>query len=274
MRPWYQSGLQLLFRDSLPEQVFAASRKGAPAQGPAHGASHAHASGEGTNAARSSASQPQMETQPPQGGGQAACSAGQDAHSPQPVSSHGERPSRPEQSPAPSQTRAPVERRPLEKPKPQVAPANRSRVDWPEPWDKMAQRVTDKVQIFWTYSSLAQDVSGQADPARRKLFQSLIVHMGLPKGSIAFWPCTRLEEGSIVPSSDVFWKGVKHFGVKFVACFGDDARGIIAPQADSSSTLFIDGVQVVTLSDPDFMKTLEGDAHLHLSTPLLRLPLF
>ncbi len=273
MRPWYQSGLQLLFRDSLPEQVFAASRRSDHAQG----ASRTPNAGHGATPARDYTSQPPQQQagySTSQRDAQAPGSTVQDDRIPQSAPSHGGQPASPRHNAAPAQTRAPVERRPLEKPKPQAAPVNRPHVDWIEPWDKMAQRVTDKVQIFWTYSNLAQDVSGQADPARRKLFQSLIVHMGLPKGSIAFWPCTRLEEGVIVPRSDVFWQGVKHFGVKFVACFGDNARDIIAPQADSSSTLFIDGVQVVTLSDPDFMKTLEGDAHLHLATPLLRLPLF
>ena len=146
---------------------------------------------------------------------------------------------------------------------------------WPAPWSTLAGRISPRVQIFWTYAQLGQDLSGQADTARRKLFQSLIGYMGLPKGAISFWPCTTWNGNDFENKSDIFWKGVESYGIKFVACFGDQTRSIIAPDAPSSSaSVHTNGVQMLMLQDPDFLKNLPPDEQQLLCISLLRLPLF
>ncbi|WP_031482273.1 hypothetical protein [Maridesulfovibrio frigidus] len=146
---------------------------------------------------------------------------------------------------------------------------------WPAPWCQLASRITPRLQIFWTYPQLAQDLSGDADPARRKLFQSLIGYMGLPKGAISFWPCTTWNGSELENNTDVFWQGVRSYGVRFVACFGSQACSIIAPEAPANaSSVHVNGVQVIVLQDPDFLKVLPPEEQQLLSIPLLRLPLF
>ena len=146
---------------------------------------------------------------------------------------------------------------------------------WPAPWGDIASRISPRLQIFWTYAQLGKDLSGQADDRRRTLFQSLIGYMGLPKGAISFWPCTSWVENKIESQPELFWKGVKSHGVKFVACFGEQARSIIVPEASgSAATIYTEGVQVVMLQDPDFLKTLPPEEQQLLSISLLRLPLF
>ncbi|WP_432738590.1 hypothetical protein [Maridesulfovibrio sp. FT414] len=146
---------------------------------------------------------------------------------------------------------------------------------WPAPWSTLAGRITPRLQIFWTYTQLAQDLSGQADAERRKLFQSLIGYMGLPKGAISFWPCTVWNGSAFESRPEVFWQGVKAYGVKFVACFGDDTRAVIAPGASANAaSAHVDNVQLVMLQDPDFLKILPQEEQQLLCISLLRLPLF
>jgi hypothetical protein len=302
MRPWYQSGLQLLFRDNLPEQVFSApASTSAPASKPnaraeknvssvpaAHDnsqAGQAKAQSSGSTGSDSSHVDHHINKTESLGGGESSSLKGHhdqlnlgkhSSHGGQAAgASSGKNFSGAENRNLNGGMRKPVTRKPLSDNKPQDGAACSNLIDWPEPFNKLAPRVASNVQILWTYFDLAHDLSGQADPERRKLFQSLIVHMGLPKGSISFWPCSRIVNNENKPEPELFWKGVHHFGVKFVACFGEKAQNIILPQADKNvSTLFYEEVQIVTLSDPDFMKKLGGDEHLLLATPLLRLPLF
>ncbi|WP_027178332.1 hypothetical protein [Maridesulfovibrio bastinii] len=292
MRPWYQSGLQLLFRDNLPEQVFSApASTSAPASKPnaraeksvppvpsAHDnsqAGQAKAQGAGSTRPNNSQVDHHINKTESLGGGDSSSFKGHhDQLNSGKYSPHGGQAGT-ENRNLNGGMRKPVSRKPLSDNKPQAGAACSNLIDWPEPFSKLAPRVASNVQILWTYFDLAHDLSGQADPERRKLFQSLIVHMGLPKGSISFWPCSRIVNNENKPEPELFWKGVHHFGVKFVACFGEKTQDIILPQADKNvSTLFYEEVQIVTLSDPDFMKKLGGDEHLLLATPLLRLPLF
>jgi len=71
-------------------------------------------------------------------------------------------------------------------PLPLAAPA--TDLDWPEPWRAIAARVRTKPQIIITYSSLMADVTGKADPARRKLFQSILAYMGWPRARACSGP--------------------------------------------------------------------------------------
>ncbi|MDO9633379.1 MAG: hypothetical protein Q7I92_15895 [Humidesulfovibrio sp.] len=97
--------------------------------------------------------------------------------------------------------------------------------DWPEPWRAIASRLRSKPQIIITYASLTADVTGQADPARRKLFQTILGYMGWPQGTSLFWPCTDVPE---LPglARNIFLNGALSFGVTHIACFGADAAHI------------------------------------------------
>ncbi|WP_320171548.1 hypothetical protein [Maridesulfovibrio sp.] len=240
-RPWYQNGLQFLFKEALPDL---------------------------SPAAPSSASRPAVQKSP-------APMPEKPVQTPaQPVSAgSGSSDRQGFRQPTPP---ARPSRVPVRKPSPASAKVNFPEpCSWPEPWSKLAERITPRLQIFWTYAQLAQDLSGQADAQRRKLFQSLIGYMGLPKGAISFWPCTTWNGSSLEGSPDVFWNGVRSYGVKFVACFGDEARELLAPSAPpGASTVHVDNIQLVMLNDPDFLKTLPPEEQQLLCISLLRLPLF
>jgi len=124
-------------------------------------------------------------------------------------------------------------------------------LDWPEPWRAIAARVRTKPQIIITYASLMADVTGKADPARRKLFQSILAYMGWPQGTSLFWPCTDVPETSTSPglARNVFLNGTLSFGVSHIACFGAEAAHI-------GAALFPPGsgdpeVRVLTLPAPE-----------------------
>ena len=101
-------------------------------------------------------------------------------------------------------------------------------LDWPEPWRALAARLRTRPQIIITYASLMADVSGTADPARRKLFQSILGYLAWPQGTSLFWPCTDAQGAAASPGQarNVFLNGVLSFGVTAVACFGPEAAQI------------------------------------------------
>jgi len=243
VRPWYQNGLQFLFKDAVPgieqlENPAPAKHAAQPDRRPAPDA------------------RPAQPSVAPDRGGQGRPVAQQSFHQP---------------TPAAKPSRIPERR----KPEPIKEKCLPDPASWPAPWSTLASRITPRLQIFWTYSQLGQDLSGQADVERRKLFQSLIGYMGLPKGAISFWPCTSWDGEKFENRADVFWKGVKDYDVKFIACFGDQTRSVIAPDAPANAaSAHIDNVQLVMLQDPDFLKTLPIDEQQLLCISLLRLPLF
>lgn len=250
-RPWYQNGLQYIYKEALPglEQLEKApSRQGAVARA---GLSTQQSAAQGPlrkNPVSQDRGAPS--TKPPQG------SARSGFQQPTPAARPSRVPTARKRGPEPK----------TDFPAPDI---------WPAPWSSLAERISPRLQIFWTYSKLGQDLSGQADGERRKLFQSLIGYMGLPKGAISFWPCTSWNGAEFENRPDIFWKGVKSYGVKFVACFGDETRSIIAPDAPSSAaSVHVNDVQLVALQDPDFLKTLPPDEQQLLCISLLRLPLF
>ncbi|NDV24103.1 hypothetical protein [Desulfovibrio sp. JC022] len=260
VRPWYQNGLQYVFKDSLPgieelEKPKRQQRPGVPAQ-----------------PRQQAQSRPQ---QRPQQFAAQQNQAPQQAPAQQaaPVQQSPQQEQRPsfDRTPAPKPSRMPAKSKSSAQPKVNFPDPQ----SWPAPWSTLAGRISPRVQIFWTYAQLGQDLSGQADTARRKLFQSLIGYMGLPKGAISFWPCTAWNGNDFENKSDIFWKGVEAYGVKFVACFGDQTRSIVAPDAPSSSaSVHTNGVQMLMLQDPDFLKNLPPDEQQLLCISLLRLPLF
>jgi len=95
-------------------------------------------------------------------------------------------------------------------------------VRWIAPWDALAARVKTPPRVIITYASLADDVAVAADPARRKLFQSILSYLAWPLGTSLFWPIsfpTGVDPGPLF-AVDVFAAGVRHFGIKHVLCFG------------------------------------------------------
>ncbi|SMF24938.1 hypothetical protein [Desulfovibrio gilichinskyi] len=268
LRPWYQNGLSFIFKDALPglAQIEQAVKQKSlnTGSGPQSSSLHAHVPVQG-------AAQTQTQVQPRQSSPQANSNNGQQS-SPVSRAAATPMPSHLKQSTPPLKpSRIPP--RPVKEPTPPMCHPDAG--SWPDPWCQLASRITNRLQIFWTYPQLGQDLSGDADPARRKLFQSLIGYMGLPKGAISFWPCTAWNGNVLENRPDIFWKGVEAYGVKFVACFGSQGLSIIAPEAPSgASSAHVNGIQVIVLQDPDLLKVLPADEQQLLSIALLRLPLF
>jgi hypothetical protein len=119
-------------------------------------------------------------------------------------------------------------------PEPLPAPhAGFSAPVWPEPWLTLAGRVRTPPRVIITYASLADDVSGSADPVRRKLFQAVLAFLAWPQGTSLFWPISfpsGVDPGPVF-ASDYFAAGVRHFNIRHVVCFG-------AAPARRAKTLF------------------------------------
>jgi hypothetical protein len=115
---------------------------------------------------------------------------------------------------------------------------------WPAPWSTLFARVRTTPQVIITYASLADDVAGNADPARRKLFQNILSFLAWPQGTTLFWPIsfpTGVDPGPHF-AADVFAAGVQHFGIRHLLCFGErPARraATLFPQEGKSTPVVI-----------------------------------
>lgn len=93
---------------------------------------------------------------------------------------------------------------------------------WPAPWSALAARVRTAPRVIITYASLADDMAGNADPARRKLFQNVLTFLGWTQGITLFWPISFPAGVDPDPlfASDIFAAGVAHYAIRHVVCFG------------------------------------------------------
>jgi len=121
---------------------------------------------------------------------------------------------------------------------------------WPEPWRGLASRVRVAPRVIITYSSLADDMSGHADPARRHMLQAMLTYFAWPHGTTLFWPIsfpTGYEPNGLF-ATDIFAAGVREFAVRHVVCLGEQptARArTLFPQGESNR------LNVIVLSAPE-----------------------
>lgn len=109
---------------------------------------------------------------------------------------------------------------------------------WPAPWSIVASRVRTAPRVIITYEELAQDLAGQADAARRKLFQNVLGFLGWPQGTCLFWPLFHASGAAPdgIFATDVFAAGVEHYAVRHLICFGSKAQkraATLFPQEDA-----------------------------------------
>lgn len=126
---------------------------------------------------------------------------------------------------------------------------------WPAPWSTLAARVKTPPRVIITYASLADDVSGTADPVRRKLFQSVLGYLAWPQGTILFWPLyfAKGADPGHHFATDLFAEGVRHFSVRHLLCFGgavSERAKTLFPQDDKALP------QVHSAPEPEFLSTL------------------
>lgn len=142
-------------------------------------------------------------------------------------------------------------------------------LDLPVPWGGF--RVPPAPRIAWTYFDLGLDLGGRTDAGRRTLFRGLVRDLAWPSGTIAFWPAAVLApEGAdaLIPSAELFWRGMDAMGLRQVACFGRRALSVICPGAEPSAVRHITeaGHVVLILPGPgDLLALLPHDRHRALS---------
>jgi hypothetical protein len=104
--------------------------------------------------------------------------------------------------------------------------------------------------VLITYTDLAVDLSGTPHPGRRKLMRDVLAYTGWPSGSALFWPLAALKEGKPLYSPTIFVAGVRHYALRTVLCFGQDAfdlcQGLLPGGADHDH----DKITLVLLPHP------------------------
>lgn len=135
---------------------------------------------------------------------------------------------------------------------------------WPAPWSKLTARLSVPPRVIITYTTLSQDLSGTADPGRRKLFQRVLAFLAWPQGTTLFWPFNFASgaETNGLFAADIFAQGVQHFGIRHVLCFGADAHARVTTMYPPELK---DGPSVHNLPSPDsLMDMLPHDMQIAL----------
>jgi len=90
-----------------------------------------------------------------------------------------------------------------------------------EPWAGFLAKVPSAPLMVWTYRELGADLSGRADPARGALWRELIKLLGLPRGSVAFWPfALPLQTGGDAVHMEPFLAGLARIAPRALVVFG------------------------------------------------------
>lgn len=90
--------------------------------------------------------------------------------------------------------------------------------EWEELWNRLSVHCPHPV-IVWTYPELGDDLSGKSSTERRRVLQSLMRKLRMPKGSHAFWPYTLSSADAGSP--DIFQAGLHRFNPRTVIIVGD-----------------------------------------------------
>lgn len=88
---------------------------------------------------------------------------------------------------------------------------------WPHDWKILLKNTPKTPRILWTYEELGCDLTGNANPAHRKLLQQLIEDMQLPKGSHAFWPlCLFPDKATAFENAQMFISGIYNIAPEWI----------------------------------------------------------
>ena len=137
---------------------------------------------------------------------------------------------------------------------------------WPEPWRALYARVRITPRVIITYASLADDMAGNADPARRRLLQNMLAYLAWPPGTTLFWPISfpiDAAPGQLF-ATDIFAAGVAHFNIRHIVCLGahpaERARTLY-PQEGQTPPVLVHAApepgELVTLLPHELHKALE-----------------
>ncbi len=117
--------------------------------------------------------------------------------------------------------------------------------------------------MVWTYFELGLNKWLKPDSDKSKLFLSLIDHLRLPQGSIAFSAMTEPAGEVMVPRTDLFWEVVRRLGAQVVACFGEPGFRTLCPRATRGRFHITDsGLTVHVLPDPNLLLTMPLERRL------------
>lgn len=105
---------------------------------------------------------------------------------------------------------------------------------WPDPWRKLAARVRTSPRVVFTYPELSQDVSGQGDASRRKLFLDVLAYAGWAPGTTLFWPFVGPDGRRGGRGAELFLQGLWHFGIAHVVVFGPELAKSVSDAVETA----------------------------------------
>lgn len=118
--------------------------------------------------------------------------------------------------------------------------------DLPYPWNEFYLKASLNSRIIITYFHLAQDFESSPDLHRKHFLRNFIIKLGLPKGSISFWPFTTFKNNINHLHIDTFIHTLNFFKPARIICFGDEYKDTFAsffktPMVDNAAAydLFI-----------------------------------
>lgn len=145
---------------------------------------------------------------------------------------------------------------------------------WPETWAGFWARSQHAPLIVWTYQELGQDLFGQPNEDRRALWKSVQKQLGWPRGTTMFWPMTASGVAEAPTLGPQFWEAVTALNPHYLAIFGPQAVGALAPQADPAVPVQPCGpLLLLTLPSPAELSTASPTRRKEMLSPLFSLHL-
>jgi len=140
---------------------------------------------------------------------------------------------------------------------------------WPEPWNSIRHLIKRGCRSVWTYLELGQDVCGEACTTRRALLGQLIKAMGLPSGSIGFWPMSVPCKGRLVCDPELFRQGLARFDTAGLVIFGKSGFTHIFPDLEQEYGRFVhNGLMYLLLPALDELQPVGSRAYTDAVTAL------
>jgi len=103
------------------------------------------------------------------------------------------------------------------------------------PWTDFLAKVPPQPVLLFTYAELGDDLSGGGSTQRSALWRQIIGALGLPRGSVGFWPSRAPgAEGEGAPAvAPQFAEGLRRIGPRVLVDFGSSQAHCLREAVDA-----------------------------------------
>lgn len=134
-----------------------------------------------------------------------------------------------------------------------------------EPWAGFMAKVPPAPLSIWTYSELGFDLTGHSEPARGNLWRSLIQLVGLPRGSVGFFPYSLPDSQGTSLHLECFFQAITSIVPLTIIIFDDNPGNELLQSLQHTPNILPATVTWHTAPSPDALLKLSRDELMSVS---------